>query len=187
MLPSSQVYGETHPDAFFGARVPVAGIAGDQQAALFGQACYGEGLAKNTYGTGSFLLMNTGREAVQSREKLLTTIAWGIDDEPVEYALEGSAFVRATATPHQPQAPPRVRTVQSLARLPADWQVVPRFSIHMPRYPMQRSLATDGTRRHCSTYGYSSSSIRALAKRPRSHRPLRSRRVQRGCGIQWIE
>jgi glycerol kinase len=91
--PSAHVYGYTDPNSFFGASVPVAGIAGDQQAALFGQACYGEGLAKNTYGTGSFILLNTGREAVESREGLLTTIAWGIKDEPVEYALEGAIFI----------------------------------------------------------------------------------------------
>ena len=92
--PSSHVYGETDPEMFFGTHgIPVAGIAGDQQAALFGQACYGEGLAKNTYGTGSFILMNTGTEAVRSKEKLLTTIAWGIGDEPVEYALEGAIFI----------------------------------------------------------------------------------------------
>ena len=95
--PSSHVYGETTADAFFGANVPVAGIAGDQQAALFGQACYGEGLAKNTYGTGSFVLMNTGTEAIKSQGKLLTTIAWGIGDEPVEYALEGAIFVTGAA------------------------------------------------------------------------------------------
>ena len=95
--PSSYVFGETDPDALFGASIPVAGIAGDQQAALFGQACYEEGLAKNTYGTGSFVLMNTGTEAVPSREGLLTTIAWGIGDEPVEYALEGSIFVTGAA------------------------------------------------------------------------------------------
>ncbi|HEX8140354.1 MAG TPA: glycerol kinase GlpK [Pyrinomonadaceae bacterium] len=95
--PSSHVYGYTDPHAFFGARVRVAGIAGDQQAALFGQACYTMGQAKNTYGTGSFLLMNTGREAVESREGLLTTIAWGIGDEPVEYALEGAIFITGAA------------------------------------------------------------------------------------------
>jgi glycerol kinase len=95
--PSSYVFGETDPDAFFGASIPVAGIAGDQQAALFGQACYEEGLAKNTYGTGSFVLMNTGIEAVPSKEGLLTTIAWGIGDEPVEYALEGAIFITGAA------------------------------------------------------------------------------------------
>jgi len=96
--PSSEVYGETDPQMFFGTRgIPVAGIAGDQQAALFGQACYRRGMAKNTYGTGSFVLMNTGTEAVSSKEQLLTTIAWGIGDEPVEYALEGAIFVTGSA------------------------------------------------------------------------------------------
>jgi glycerol kinase len=95
--PSSFVYGETDPDSFFQASVPVAGIAGDQQAALFGQAAYEEGLAKNTYGTGSFVLLNTGTEAVPSKEGLLTTIAWGIGDEPVEYALEGAIFITGAA------------------------------------------------------------------------------------------
>ncbi len=95
--PSSYVYGETDPCVFFGHRVPIAGIAGDQQAALFGQACYGEGLAKNTYGTGSFFLMNTGNQPVFSKERLLTTIAWGIGDEPVEYALEGAIFITGAA------------------------------------------------------------------------------------------
>ncbi len=96
--PSSFVYGETDPEMFFGThRIPVAGIAGDQQAALFGQACHQPGLAKNTYGTGSFVLMNTGTKLVFSEEKLLTTIAWGIGDEPVEYALEGAIFITGAA------------------------------------------------------------------------------------------
>src|SRR6056297_2199180 len=96
--PSSAVYGHTDPSMFFGTRdIPIAGIAGDQQAALFGQACHRPGMAKNTYGTGSFVLMNTGNEAVASREKLLTTIAWGIGDEPVTYALEGAIFVTGSA------------------------------------------------------------------------------------------
>ncbi|WP_404382997.1 glycerol kinase GlpK [Caenispirillum salinarum] len=96
--PSSQVYGQTDPDMFFGTHgIPVAGIAGDQQAALFGQACHKPGMAKNTYGTGSFLLMNTGTEAPISKEKLLTTIAWQIGEEPVEYALEGAIFITGAA------------------------------------------------------------------------------------------
>jgi glycerol kinase len=95
--PSACVYGHTDPSIFFGASIPVAGIAGDQQAALFGQACYDQGLAKNTYGTGSFLLLNTGQRAVPSNEGLLTTIAWGIGDEPVEYALEGAIFITGAA------------------------------------------------------------------------------------------
>ncbi len=94
---SSYIYCETDPDAFFGQRVPIAGIAGDQQSALFGQACYSEGSTKNTYGTGSFVLMNTGRKPVFSRERLLTTIAWGIGEEPVEYALEGAIFIAGAA------------------------------------------------------------------------------------------
>ncbi|HEY0377557.1 MAG TPA: glycerol kinase GlpK [Pyrinomonadaceae bacterium] len=97
VAPSAHVYGYTDPAAFFGETVAVAGIAGDQQAALFGQACYGAGLAKNTYGTGSFILLNTGREAVTNCEDLLTTIAWGIGDEPVEYALEGAIFITGAA------------------------------------------------------------------------------------------
>jgi glycerol kinase len=95
--PSSHVHGYTDPELFFGRSVPIAGIAGDQQAALFGHACFDEGFVKNTYGTGSFLLMNTGVKAVPSREGLLTTIAWGLGDGPVEYALEGSIFVTGAA------------------------------------------------------------------------------------------
>ncbi|OAO83459.1 Glycerol kinase [Anoxybacillus flavithermus] len=94
--PSSEIYAHTAPYHFFGQEVPIAGIAGDQQAALFGQACFEEGMAKNTYGTGCFMLMNTGEKAVQSNHGLLTTIAWGIDGK-VEYALEGSIFVAGSA------------------------------------------------------------------------------------------
>jgi glycerol kinase len=89
--PSSEVYGETSK-SLFEVQIPIAGIAGDQQAALFGQACFEEGMAKNTYGTGCFMLMNTGSKAVASQNGLLTTIAWGLDGK-VEYALEGSIFV----------------------------------------------------------------------------------------------
>ncbi|WP_411843623.1 glycerol kinase GlpK [Salinicoccus sp. HZC-1] len=100
MLPevksSSEVYAETSASHFFGRNVPIAGIAGDQQAALFGQTCFKEGDAKNTYGTGCFLLMNTGKEAITSENGLLTTIAYGIDGE-VKYALEGSIFVAGSA------------------------------------------------------------------------------------------
>jgi glycerol kinase len=90
--PSSEVYGVTDPATFGGAQIPIAGIAGDQQAALFGQACYDEGMVKNTYGTGCFMLMNTGEKMVPSKNGLLTTIAWGLDGK-VEYALEGSIFI----------------------------------------------------------------------------------------------
>ncbi|SFQ71002.1 glycerol kinase [Priestia endophytica DSM 13796] len=79
--PSSEVYAETIDYHFFGQKVPIAGAAGDQQSALFGQACFEKGMAKNTYGTGCFMLMNTGEKAVKSEHGLLTTIAWGIDGE----------------------------------------------------------------------------------------------------------
>lgn len=92
---SSEVYGKTKK-SIFGAEIPIAGIAGDQQAALFGQACYEKGMAKNTYGTGCFMLMNTGEEAVVSKHGLLTTIAWGIDGK-ITYALEGSVFIAGAA------------------------------------------------------------------------------------------
>lgn len=94
--PSSEVYANTIPYHFFGFEVPIAGAAGDQQAALFGQACFESGEGKNTYGTGCFMLMNTGEEAVKSDHGLLTTIAWGYDGK-VEYALEGSIFVAGSA------------------------------------------------------------------------------------------
>lgn len=94
--PSSEVYGETVPEQFLGHAVPIAGVAGDQQAALFGQACYEPGMAKNTYGTGCFMLMNTGDKLFDSQNGLLTTIAWGIDGK-VEYALEGSIFIAGAA------------------------------------------------------------------------------------------
>ena len=90
-VPSSQVYGMADP-SFLGGEIPIAGAAGDQQAALFGQTCFNEGEAKNTYGTGCFLLMNTGEKPVFSKNGLVTTIAWGLDGK-VNYALEGSIFV----------------------------------------------------------------------------------------------
>lgn len=96
VLPSSEIYANTVDYHFFGKEIPISGIAGDQQAALFGQACFEEGMAKNTYGTGCFMLMNTGEKAVRSEHGLLTTIAWGLNGK-VEYALEGSIFVAGSA------------------------------------------------------------------------------------------
>lgn len=100
MLPkvasSSEIYAQTDPSVFFGIEVPIAGAAGDQQAALFGQCCFQKGMAKNTYGTGCFMLLNTGKDPVQSEHGLLTTIAWGLNGE-VTYALEGSVFVAGSA------------------------------------------------------------------------------------------
>jgi len=100
MLPevrsSSEIYAHTVGYHFFGEEVPVAGAAGDQQAAMFGQACFEKGMGKSTYGTGCFMLMNTGEKAVESEHGLLTTIAWGINGK-VEYALEGSIFIAGAA------------------------------------------------------------------------------------------
>ncbi len=99
MLPevrlSSEVYGETSAE-LFGAPVPIASAVGDQQAATFGQACFAEGDAKNTYGTGCFLLMNTGEKPIESHHNLLTTIGWGLDGK-VTYCLEGSVFIAGAA------------------------------------------------------------------------------------------
>ncbi|MDU0433717.1 glycerol kinase GlpK [Staphylococcus haemolyticus] len=93
---SSEIYAHTKDYHFFGQEVPISGIAGDQQAALFGQACFERGDVKNTYGTGGFMLMNTGEEPVKSESGLLTTIAYGLDGK-VNYALEGSIFVSGSA------------------------------------------------------------------------------------------
>lgn len=96
VAPSSAMIGETDA-ALFGRAIPIAGDAGDQQAALFGQVCTTPGMSKNTYGTGCFMLLNTGTEPVRSKSNLLTTIAWQIDNEPIEYALEGSVFIAGAA------------------------------------------------------------------------------------------
>lgn len=93
---SAEIYGYTDENAFGGIKIPIAGIAGDQQAALFGQNCFEPGMVKNTYGTGCFMLMNTGNKPVSSKNGLLTTIAWGINGE-IEFALEGSIFVAGAA------------------------------------------------------------------------------------------
>jgi glycerol kinase len=95
-LPSSYIYGETAEGFFGNSQIPLGGIAGDQQAALFGQACFEKGMVKNTYGTGSFVLMNTGDKPVFSSSGLITTIAWGLNNG-VTYALEGSIFVTGAA------------------------------------------------------------------------------------------
>jgi glycerol kinase len=99
VMPSSGVFGETDPE-FFGGPIKMAGDAGDQQAATFGQACYEVGMAKNTYGTGCFMLMNTGSKGVPSQNGLLTTLGWGLNDPArpdLTYALEGSIFITGAA------------------------------------------------------------------------------------------
>lgn len=94
--PSSGYLGKTDKSVFEGIEIPITGVAGDQQAALFGQACFQEGMAKNTYGTGCFMLMNTGNRLFNSQSGLISTIAWGIDGQ-IEYALEGSVFIAGSA------------------------------------------------------------------------------------------
>lgn len=96
VVPTSQIYGETKSGLFGNVRLPIGSIVGDQQAALFGQACYEAGTAKNTYGTGSFILVNNGNQPTTSRNGLITTIAWGLDNK-ITYALEGSIFVTGAA------------------------------------------------------------------------------------------
>jgi glycerol kinase len=96
IAPSSALIGETDPQ-LFGRPIPIAGNAGDQQAALFGQVCTSPGMSKNTYGTGCFMLLNTGSRPVRSKSQMLTTVAWQIGDEPIEYALEGSVFIAGAA------------------------------------------------------------------------------------------
>lgn len=95
VLPSSGAFGETEA-SLFGAAIPIFGVAGDQQSALFGQACFKPGMAKNTYGTGCFMLMHTGQSPIFSKSGLLTTLAWGLDGK-VDYALEGSVFIAGAA------------------------------------------------------------------------------------------
>ena len=96
VAPSSAMIGETD-SALFGRAIPISGNAGDQQAALFGQVCTSPGMSKNTYGTGCFMLLNTGKELVRSKSNLLTTIAWQLENAPIEYALEGSVFIAGAA------------------------------------------------------------------------------------------
>lgn len=131
-VPSSMVYGETDDD-MFGGPIKIAGAAGDQQAALFGQTCFNTGEAKNTYGTGCFLLMNTGEKPVFSKNGLVTTIAWGLDGK-VNYALEGSAFVCGAAVqwlrdelkiiPNSPASEAMARSVEDSAGV----YLVPAFA-----------------------------------------------------------
>jgi glycerol kinase len=122
VMPSSYVYGETITGMLGKERIPIGGIAGDQQAALFGQACYQRGMGKNTYGTGSFLLINTGSAPVRSKSGLLSTIAWGLNNR-MSYALEGSIFVTGAAVQWLRDGMGLIRTAaesETLARSVAD-------------------------------------------------------------------
>jgi glycerol kinase len=156
MLPqvhsSSEVYGEVS-HGLYPAGAPVAGIAGDQQAALFGQACFAPGMAKNTYGTGCFLLMNTGTDAVPSRNNLLTTIAWRIGNK-TEYALEGSVFIGGAAVQWLRDELQLVRSAQEVDQLAGSVPdagglfIVPAFAgLGAPHWdPYARGVAVGITR-----------------------------------------
>lgn len=156
MLPEvrscSEVYGEV-AQGLYPAGAPIAGMAGDQHAALFGQACFAPGMAKNTYGTGCFLLMNTGTEAVPSRNNLLTTLAWRIGNK-TEYALEGSVFVGGAAVQWLRDELQLVRTAQELDEIAASVPdagglfIVPAFAgLGAPHWdPYARGTAVGMTR-----------------------------------------
>ncbi len=149
---SSEVYGEVGAN-LYPARAPIAGIAGDQQAALFGQACFTPGMAKNTYGTGCFLLMNTGDQAVPSRNNLLTTIAWRVGGK-TEYALEGSVFIAGAAVQWLRDEMQLVKSARELDELAASVKdagglfLVPAFAgLGAPHWdPYARGVAVGITR-----------------------------------------
>ena len=156
-VPSSGIMGETDP-TLLGGRIPIAGAAGDQQAALFGQTCFNPGEAKNTYGTGCFLLMNTGKKPVFSQNGLVTTIAWGLNGE-VTYALEGSIFVAGAAIQWLRD---ELRVIESavdseyMARKVPDTNgcyVVPAFTgLGAPHWDQYARGAIVGLTRGCSKY-----------------------------------
>ena len=151
-VPSSQIYGYTDP-SFLGDEIPIAGAAGDQQAALFGQTCFHAGEAKNTYGTGCFLLMNTGEKPVFSKNGLVTTIAWGLDGK-VNYALEGSIFVAGAAIQwlrdgmHLIEQAPQTQKICESVEDTAGTMIVPAFTGMGAPYwnPYARGMVTGLTR-----------------------------------------
>ena len=118
--PSSHVYGVADAE-FLGGEVPIAGIAGDQQSALFGQACFRPGLAKNTYGTGCFMLQCTGETAVASTNRLLTTVAWKLGGK-TSYALEGAVFVAGAVIQWLRDGLGLIRTAEELESAAAAWR-----------------------------------------------------------------
>ncbi|MFT7582610.1 MAG: glycerol kinase, partial [Myxococcota bacterium] len=151
---SSEVYGTTRGLDFLPDGIPIAGIAGDQQAALFGQACFLPGQAKSTYGTGAFVLMNTGDTPVASEHGLLTTIAWQLSGEPVQYALEGAVFIAGAAVQwlrDEMQFIERSEDVESLAARVEDAggvKVVPAFTgLGAPRWDPEARGAVLGLTR----------------------------------------
>lgn len=171
--PSSCIYGHTASYHFYNREVPIAGIAGDQQAALFGQTCFHPGMAKNTYGTGCFLLMNTGEKPIRSKSGLITTIAWGLDGK-VEYALEGSVFVAGSAIQwlrdglHMLDSAPQSEDVAEKVEDSQGVYVVPAFvGLGAPYWDDQARGAVFGITRGTSKSHFVRATLESLAYQSR--------------------
>lgn len=173
MLPevksNSEIYGYTVPFHFYGGEVPISGMAGDQQAALFGQLAFEPGMVKNTYGTGSFIIMNTGEEMQLSKNNLVTTIAYGIDGK-VNYALEGSIFIAGSAIQWLRDGLRMVETSQeseglALASTSADEvYVVPAFTgLGAPYWDSETRGAVFGLTRGTSKEDFVKATLQSIA------------------------
>ncbi|RMF88468.1 MAG: glycerol kinase [Nitrospinota bacterium] len=194
--PSSGVYGTTAPQVFDGVEIPISGVAGDQQAALFGQACFTPGSTKNTYGTGCFVLMNTGTQGIASPSGLVTTLAWGIGDE-VSYALEGSIFIAGAAIQwlrDELQILPHAAESEALARAIPDTQgvyFVPAFvGLGAPHWDMYARGALLGLTRGTNRRHIVRAALEAIAYQTRdvlecmqqdAHIPVQELRVDGGA------
>lgn len=188
--PSSYVYGVTDR-ALFGAEIPIAGAAGDQQAALFGQCCFTKGEAKNTYGTGCFLLMNTGEEAVQSRHGLLTTIAACTDTKP-EYALEGSVFVAGAAVQWLRDELQLIRTAAESEKYATEVEdtngvyVVPAFTgLGAPYWDQYARGAIVGITRGCNRNHIIRATLESIAYQ--TYEVLKSMEKDLGTGLKSLK
>ncbi|TYT73962.1 FGGY-family carbohydrate kinase [Desulfobotulus mexicanus] len=173
IVPSSGVCGHSLPETLFGHMLPIAGMAGDQQAALFGQGCHTPGMAKNTYGTGCFMLMNTGEKVVESKSGLLTTIAWEIDGK-VQYALEGSVFVAGSAIQWLRDGLRMFRNAkdsENYAKKVGDTSgvyVVPAFvGLGTPHWDAEARGAVFGLTRGCSKEHFIRATLESLAYQSR--------------------
>jgi glycerol kinase len=192
VVPSSGVLGETAALGWLPAGVPIAGVAGDQQAALFGQACFGPGSTKNTYGTGGFLLMNTGTAPVASRHGLLATVAWRIGARTT-YALEGSVFVAGAAVQWLRDGLGIIRTAaesQSLAESVADTggvYFVPAFvGLGAPYWDMYARGAIVGLTRGTSAAHLARAALESIAFQSRDVLDAMAEDVRGGPGLERL-
>ena len=190
VMPSSHVYGQVLPQ-FFGGPIPISGAAGDQQAALFGQTCFQPGEAKNTYGTGCFMLMNTGQKPVFSNNGLVTTIAWGLDGK-VEYALEGSIFVAGAAVQWLRDELRFIDSSQDseyMARKVNDTNgcyVVPAFTgLGAPHWDQYARGAIVGLTRGCNKYHIIRATLDSLCYQ--THDVLRAMEADSGIGLAALK